>query len=128
MHSLFHTYNTPLSHSMLMMKDFFGNEIETIDNDARNSISAVGSRFKFTMQGQLPGLVSKNNCLYLIVCQRLSVNATGVYLAHRYNDSVKIQTVYQDGSISIATNSMGTIECQYGGSRTNVIVGAIELR
>lgn len=110
------------------MKTFTGEEVEIVDAAARDRIANLEGRFRFTTQGQLPGIITKGNKLFLVVAQRLSTKASAVYLIHNYNSTINVQTIYQDSQMSIVTNAAGTIEIQYNNSRVNVFVGVLELK
>lgn len=109
------------------MKTFTGEEVEIVDATSRERITGLEGRFKFTTQGQIPGLITKGNKLFFVVAQRLSTKTSAVYLIHNYNGTIYTQTIHQDPQMSIVTNAVGTIEIQYNNSRTNVFVGVLEL-
>lgn len=110
------------------MKTFTNEDIEIVDTTARDRIASLEGRFKFTTQGQIPGLITKGNNLFLVVAQRWSTKVSAVYLIHNYNSTINVQTIYQDSQMAIYTNSVGTIEVKYNGSTDNVFIGVLELK
>lgn len=110
------------------MKTFASEDIETVDSTARELITNLGDRFKFATQGQISGVITRGNKLFLVVAQRLSTRVSAVYLIHNYEGTINIQTIYQDSQMSISANALGTIEIKYNNSNVNVFVGALELK
>lgn len=110
------------------MKTFVGEDIETVDVTARELIANLGSRFKFATQGQINGLITQGNKLFLVVAQRWSTKVSAVYLIHNYNGTINIQIIYQDSQMNITTNTVGTINIKYNNSNDNVFIGALELK
>lgn len=110
------------------MKTFTGEDIEIVDATARELVSSLGERFKFTTQGQIDGVITRGDKLFLVVAQRLSTNASAVYLIHNYNSDIKVQKIHQDSQMSISTNAVGTINIKYNNSNAGVFVGVLELK
>lgn len=109
------------------MKNFIGEDIEVVDTNARELIANLGDRFKFATQGQIDGVITRGNKLFLVVAQRWSTNVSAVYLIHNYNGTINTRTIYQDSQMSLATNSVGTINIKYNNSKDNVFIGVLEL-
>lgn len=110
------------------MKTFTGEDVEIVDATARELISDLRERFKFATQGQINGLITQGNKMFLVVAQRWSTNASAVYLIHNYNSTINVQKIYQDSQMSISTNAVGTVNIKYNNSNNNVFVGALELK
>lgn len=117
------------------MKKFDGTDIEIVDSTARNDTNNLindtnnlKSRFVFSTQGQIVGLVGTGNKLYLISAMRLSTNVGAMWVVHNYQNSVKIKPISVDSQMKISANNLGTIEVQYNNDRTNVFVSAVELK
>lgn len=110
------------------MKTFSGEDVEIVDTTGRELIASLKGRFKFTTQGQIPGVITKGNNLFLVVAQRWSTKVSAVYLIHNYNGTINVQPIYQDSQMAIYTNSVGTVEVKYNGSTGNVFVGVLELK
>lgn len=110
------------------MKTFTNEEIEIVDTTSRDSITSLKGRFKFATQGQIDGVITRGNKLFLVVAQRWSTKVSAVYLIHNYNGTINTQIIYQDSQMSITTNSVGTINIKYNNSNSNVFVGVLELQ
>jgi len=109
------------------MKTFTNEEIEIVDTTSRDSVASLKGRFKFSTQGQVDGVITRGNKLFLVVAQRWSTKVSAVYLVHNYNGTINAQIIYQDSQMSITTNSLGTIVVKYNNSPGNVFVGVLEI-
>ena len=109
------------------MKMFNGDNLEVVDSTARTSINDVKSRFRFSTQGQIAGVIGTGNKIYLVGAMRWSTNVGALWVVHNYQGSVKIKPVSVDSQMTIAANSLGTIEVKYNNSLGNVFVGVLEI-
>lgn len=110
------------------MKEFNGDSLENfVDSIARTSINNVKSRFRFSTQGQIAGVIGAGNKIYLVGAMRWSTNVGALWIVHNYQGSVKIKPISVDSQMAIAANSLGTIEVKYNNSLANVFVGVLEI-
>ena len=109
------------------MKMFNGDDLEVADSTARTDVNNVKSRFRFTTQGQIDGIIGTGNKIYLVGAMRWSTNVGALWVIHNYQGSVKIKPVSVDSQMTIVANGLGTIEVKYNNSLNNVFVGVLEL-
>lgn len=88
--------------------------------------STFESIYKTTSWGSFAGLV-QNNQTWLFVAQRKTVTDTYICVMNRYNDTFHRKDIIKDSSMSVATNSQGTVTFAYGGSSTGVHVMALKI-
>lgn len=75
--------------------------------------------------GSISGLV-KNNEVWLVIFNRISVPDSCVCIASRYADVVSIYTVSKSTTMNIEYNNSGTIIVKYNGSTSGVYGGAFK--
>lgn len=110
------------------MRKFNGDSLEDfVDSIARENVNNVKSRFRFATQGQIAGVIGTGNKIYLVGAMRWSTNVGALWVVHNYQGSVKIKPVSVDSQMTIAANSLGTIEVKYNNSLGNVFVGVLEI-
>jgi hypothetical protein len=110
------------------MKKFNGDSLEDfVDSTARTSIDNVKARFRFATQGQITGIIGTGNKIYLVGAMRWSTNVGALWVVHNYQGSVKVKPISVDSQMTIAANSLGTIEVKYNNSLANVFIGVLEL-
>ena len=72
------------------------------------------------IRGKFDGLLPQNGDAAFVVCQRLSITDTYVFVAHMYNGLVKVADVYKTGSFSLATNNLGSLQVRWGGQADTI--------
>ena len=84
------------------------------------------SFFKSTGVGNFPNLVGDGQ-VWLIVGQRMTLNATCVLVCNRSGTTMSVKEVVKDSGFSIASNSNGTVAITYNNLTTGCFFGAIRM-
>ena len=99
---------------------FFGAELSSLN--AKTELKLDSSRIVSTHDGNFPALV-KNDQVWLIIANRISVVDSGAWIVNMYNSAMYVYEISKSPSMTIATNEQGTVYIKYGSGDNNAVYG-----